>query len=480
MSKQNKLNNLAVDFQPDAVEIAMRPVPFMAKLGVWIGVVFFFGSLIASYFCEVDVIVTGTGKLVPVDQNIVMKPLDRTVIRSIEVKVGDVVRKGQVLITFDPAINQAEKKRLTSEYLRVKAQLDRFKAEYEGAEYTPVPHWQCNDCEALFAGETAPESCNYCQRETRFTAYTDENDNGGRQLALFNSRREYYASKLRHFEASIQRIRTEQASSREQLAQQRLRLEEMRKLVDMQRALVEKNAGTQIDLSQYIMSFQQQEGEISRLEGSIAANDREIEAIEEQKNEFINEWRKDITENLVSAEQALITIRTSLDKILQLDRYIQLEAPCDAIVLEIASFPVGSAVREAEALITLVPISEIEVEAEIPAQDIGKVKVGDTVRVKLNAFPFQKHGTLDGVIREISPDSFQKQPGQGGGDPSATGGSYYRVWITLSGTLRNVPDNFRLTPGMEVQAEIKVGTRSVLEYIIHPLVKSLDEAIREP
>ncbi len=479
MSKKNKLNNLAVDFQPDAVEIAMRPVPFMAKLGVWIGVIFFFGSLIASYFCEVDVIVTGTGKLVPVDQNIVMKPLDRTVIKSIEVKVGDVVRKGQVLITFDPAINQAEKRRMTSEYLRVKAQLERFKAEYENRDYVPSGHWQCKSCEALFDQGAVPEMCPYCQRESEFIQFNDENDNGGRQLALFNSRREYYASKLRHFEASIQRIRTEQDSSREQLEKQRLRLEEMRKLVDMQRALVEKNAGTQIDLSQYLMSFQQQEGEISRLEGAIAGSDREIEAIEEQKNEFISEWRKDITENLVSAEQALITIRTSLDKILQLDRYIQLEAPCDAIVLEIASFPVGSAVREAEALITLVPISEIEVEAEIPAQDIGKVKVGDTVRVKLNAFPFQKHGTLEGVIREISPDSFQKQQGQPG-EAVGPGSSYYRVWITLSGSLRNVPENFRLTPGMEVQAEIKVGTRSVLEYIIHPLVKSLDEAIREP
>ncbi|MBO5668008.1 MAG: hypothetical protein J6S43_02680, partial [Lentisphaeria bacterium] len=72
MNKKNKLNHVAVDFQPDAVEIAMRPLPFAAKLGVWIGIVFFFGSLIAAYFCEVDVIVNGTGKLVSVNQNIVM------------------------------------------------------------------------------------------------------------------------------------------------------------------------------------------------------------------------------------------------------------------------------------------------------------------------------------------------------------------------------------------------------------------------
>ena len=108
MSK--KLNSKAVDFQPDAVEIAMRPLPLAARMGVLFGVVVFFAALAASYFCKVDVIVEGSGKLVSVNQNIVMKPLDRSVIKSIDVKVGQVVRPGQVLICFDPTINKADRK----------------------------------------------------------------------------------------------------------------------------------------------------------------------------------------------------------------------------------------------------------------------------------------------------------------------------------------------------------------------------------
>ena len=146
------------------------------------------------------------------------------------------------------------------------------------------------------------------------------------------------------------------------------------------------------------------------------------------------------------------------------------------MVHEIASFPVGSAVREAEALITLVPLdSEIELEAEIRPQDIGKVHIGSEVRVKLNSFPFQKHGTLDGVVRTISEDSFEKQQGEPG-----SARTYYRARITLSGHLRNVKEDFRLIPGMECQAEIKVGERRIIEYLIHPLIKSLDESMREP
>ena len=97
-----KLNKAAVDFQPDAVEIAMRPLPFFARMGVPCGLILFVGALLASYFCQVDVIVEGSGKLVSVNQNIVMKPLDRSVIKSINVRVGQVVKKGQLLMSFDP------------------------------------------------------------------------------------------------------------------------------------------------------------------------------------------------------------------------------------------------------------------------------------------------------------------------------------------------------------------------------------------
>ena len=169
-----------------------------------------------------------------------------------------------------------------------------------------------------------------------------------------------------------------------------------------------------------------------------------------------------------------------LEKVLRLNEYIELRAPCEAIVHEIASFPVGSAVREAEALITLVPIDcEIELEAEIPAKDIGRVNVGDSVRVKLNAFPFQKHGTLSGTLRTISEDTFQKDNVRQENEKIAEG-AYYRARIPVTGKLRGTHSNFRLIPGMEAQAEIKVGVRRVIEYIIHPLIKSLDEAIREP
>ena len=132
---QQPLDPKAVDFQPDAVEIAMRPLPLAARMGILFGVIVFFTALIASYVCKVDVIVEGSGKLVSVNQNIVMKPYDRSVIKSIDVKVGQVVKKGQLLISFDPDINKAEEARLRSELANIQAQHSRWQAEFANKDF---------------------------------------------------------------------------------------------------------------------------------------------------------------------------------------------------------------------------------------------------------------------------------------------------------------------------------------------------------
>jgi len=150
-----------------------------------------------------------------------------------------------------------------------------------------------------------------------------------------------------------------------------------------------------------------------------------------------------------------------------------LRAPCDSIVHEVANFSRGSAVREVEALVTLVPLEgQIELEAEVLPQDIAKVAIGSPARIKLSAFTFQKYGTLTGIVRTISEDTFQNNRDY----PSISGAkNFYQVRISVGGELKKFPGHFRLTPGMEAVAEIKTGKRSIIEYLIYPLIKSLKD-----
>ena len=164
---------------------------------------------------------------------------------------------------------------------------------------------------------------------------------------------------------------------------------------------------------------------------------------------------------------------------------VSLRAPQQGIVLSMAERSVGSIMRQAEPFITLVPLnSTIEAEVNVKAKDIARIRINDSVRIKLDAFPFQRHDTLSGEVRVISEDAFQPD-GSGTmldqSNPEKHSGAFYRTRVDLiSKKLRNVPNGFRLMPGMKVRAEIKVGKRKVISYFLYPIVRALDESLREP
>ena len=108
--------------------------------------------------------------------------------------------------------------------------------------------------------------------------------------------------------------------------------------------------------------------------------------------------------------------------------------------------------------------------------DVGHVKTGSRIRLKLEAWPFQKHGTLTGQLRTLSEDSFNPDPKKDG-----EARPHYKARIEITSTkLRDVPPSFRLIPGMSVTAEINAGERTILSYFLYPLLRGLDESIREP
>ncbi len=428
----------AVEFQPDALEIKNEKLPLWIRYSVLYAVLFVAAALIWSCVCKVDVVVQAPGKLVTDDSSIVMKPLERTVIKKIHVKIGQIVKKDQVLMTFDPTINQAEAERLVKEISILTAQYNRLLAEFEGRVYKADP------------GEA-----------------------GLRQLAIFKQRSEYFRERCNYFDEGIKQLDASRKAREDTLRNQKERLVAIKQIESMFKKLHASRAGSLKELLSVNISRMEMEAQIDEQQNHLLELKHQRESTLSSKQTFVQEWKNNISEELVKVERELTSNQKSYDKIKQLIEYVELRAPCDSVVHEIAAFSEGSAVREAEALITLVPlVGKIELEAEVQPQDIGRINVGSDVRVKLTAYPFQKHGTLDGKVRNISENTLQKQ--------SQVPISYYRVRIVISGHLKNTKKDFRLIPGMEVQAEIKVGSRRIIEFIIYPLIKALDETAREP
>jgi membrane fusion protein, hemolysin D len=433
----------ANEFQSDALELAARKLPWFGRSGIYIALLILLIAIIWATIGEVDIIVAANGKFISPSQNIVLKPLERTVIKKINVRVGQVVKKGQVLITFDPTFNQAEEERLTEQLNSLGAQFRRLKAEFTEKPFMP--------------------------KAKKITE--DEKW----QIAIYGKRQKFYQAKMEYFSQNIKRIEASINTTNESYKKQKHRLKTLKKIEQMMDDLHRKNAISLKQVLETQISRLQMESEVDKQKNSILELIHERLSAISNKNSFIEEWDKTVSEELVRIERELTGIRKQLDKAIKLSSYVSIRASCDAVVHEIAAFSEGSGVREAEALITLVPINiQIVAEINILPQDIGKVNKGDVGRIKLSAFPFQKHGTLDGKLYQISENTFQEQGIMGQKQ------AVYHGRMIISGKLENVKDNFRYIPGMELKAEIKIGRRRIIEYIIHPLIKSLDESIREP
>jgi HlyD family secretion protein len=205
--------------------------------------------------------------------------------------------------------------------------------------------------------------------------------------------------------------------------------------------------------------------------------ERELGAFEAEKTVFEKGWRQKTMEELLAITREHDSVNEQLQKADKRHKLVTLVAPVDAVVLEIAKLSPGSIVKEAETFFTLVPLNvRLEAEVNIDSVDVGYIKLGHPVHLKLDAYPFQKHGTLDAKVRTISEDAFRRdQPAKSGGD------AYYLTRLDLDKTnLKNMLASSRLLPGMTLSAEIVVGQRSVLSYLAWPLTKGLGEAVREP
>ena len=434
-----------VDFQPDAIQIRDEKLPFWARMGMFFSFLFFAGVLAWACIARVDVIVQAPGKIVSKKQIIAIKPIDTSIIQNVHVNIGDIVRKGDILISFDQTINQKEIQRLERELLVLSARIERFSCEARGTEFKPKSEY----------GESGIE----------------EQD-------IFKQRKEYYSKRITYYDSALKQLDASEKTKRDNLTKQQERLARIWDMEKMYAGLQEKKTVSLRDLWNIQISRMEMEANVDSIRNSLIELEHQRGSVLAQKQAFEQEWADNISEELVKLKREYDSTLKTLEKNKRLASYVDHKAPCDAMVHEIAPLAVGSAAREGETVMTLIPLDgELEVEAELRPQDISRVEVDSKARIKLDAYPFQKYGTMKGCVRYISYDTMTRQQMPTPDNPNQT---YYRARVRIDEGLQKKPKKFRLIPGMVTQVEIKVGRRRVIEYVIHPLIKMFDEAAREP
>jgi HlyD family secretion protein len=216
---------------------------------------------------------------------------------------------------------------------------------------------------------------------------------------------------------------------------------------------------------------------------------RDLAALIAERNGYTQNWRAELSERLAESLGKLSDARESLNKAQLHRQLVELRAEADGTVLSIAKVSTGSVLTVGQPFISLVPAdAPLEVEANLPSNQDGYVQLGDPVTIKFNTFNYSQYGMAHGKVRMVSPDSFsmadeQRNPTGAVEMHQGAPGSdvWYRSRITLDSVeLRNLPDNYRLMPGMPVTVDIKIGMRTVMQYILGRILPVMKEGMREP
>ncbi len=436
---------VVLEFQPDAIEIESRTPPRIARATLYLVCAVIAVAVTWASLSRVDEIVTAPGKLVTTGPSLVVQPLETSVIRDIHVAVGDLVDKGQVLATLDPTFSQSDVEQLRGRLSALTAEIARLQAELDGREY-----------------------------KANLEADTEEIV----QAELFSTRKAFVVASLRRMDEQIARDEANLKTSQDEEVLAASRVATMREVEAMRGESLDLKTGSRLNMLLARDGRLDVESHLSRLRGDEVELGHELEKARSERQAFLEDFRRETLDRLVEARTKRETAVDELQKAALRRRMAALTSPADAVVLDFAHKSVGSVIRDAETMFVLVARdAPLEAEVNVDGTDIGEMAVGQPVRIKFDAFPFQKYGTASGTVRIISQDAFtsEERDERHGRVPL-----HYRVRVQLTDVrLRSAPERVRLLPGMSLRAETKVGQRTVMSYLLYPLLRGFDESIRE-
>jgi hemolysin D len=443
----------ALDFAPEILAIQARPPSPLPRFLLYTALALFAILLTWSLVARLDIVASAPGKLIPQTYVKIVQPADAGVIKEILIREGDRVKAGQVLLRMDTTVSQADLAIATKDIEVRQLQLRRIEAEMTGKRMTTV------------AGESAERLAEVeAQAAGKHRAYQDA-------LRVEAGVHDQAQSELESAEAQVVKLEQllpiyrEEETSLARLSEQGLvpRFQ----YSDKQRTRIE----TEQDLASQRRTVGSQRSKLAQSASRLA--------------QITSEYRQQLLSERVEAQTALDRAAQELAKQEHRGRLSELRAPQDGIIKDVATYTEGAVVNSGTVLMSLVPVDDAMVaEVMIKNDDVGFVRVGQTVKIKLAAYPFQKYGMIEGTVERISADASEPDPQarrnpDEGDDEQATLSPYKAIVRLERQTLGSGGDELPITAGMRVVAELKEGERTVMEYLLSPVRKVANEAGRE-
>jgi hemolysin D len=442
------LSSVVSAFESETTAVMVRTTPRSEHTILYSVTGMIFLTFVLMSIWQLDIVVTGVGRIVPTTGSIEVSPWDRAIVNHIFVKVGESVHKGQVLATMDPTFAKADLIAMQQHVDSDVATVAREQAQLADKPYVP-------------AGNGPYETL---------------------QLGVWRQQEAAFNSSVADFDARINAAVATVKQNQDDIDNYGKLLADSRQEEQMNIELEQKGYGSKLRTLTATDARVAIERELADSAALIEGDRQTVLSLKAQKSEFVKKWYSDLTTQLVSDKNDLDRSRDSLTHAQKYKDLVDVRAPVDGFVLKIDKVSPGSITgtlgdSSQEPMFTITPVSTpIEAEIDIDSKDQGFVHPGNPVTIKLDAYQYIRYGTASGVLKKVSEGSFELESVTN--QPVAP---YFELRAAITGVhLHDVPRDFHLIPGMTLVADIVVAHRSIMSYLVESVLKTGSEAMREP
>lgn len=428
----------------DELQHLMRPTGWRISALLIAGVIS--GAIIWAHYAKLEEVSVANGEVIPYGQTKVIQHLEGGIISAIDVSEGDEVNQGQIVMKLDRNIIGSTREEILIELDGLILTRDRLISE---ASETPYE-------ELKFSDEIAK-----------------------RRPDIVTAEREKYSAHQRELLATIE-VLDEQRNQRElekyelttqlQSAEDNLRLSAEK--LAMSEDLLEDELTPKLEHKKLEQEFLALQGQARELKASISRSDASIIEAIKRITEEKTRYQRLSQDELSDVEKEISRVRQELSRATDQVVRSAIKSPIDGLVKSIRHNTIGGVVKPGEPIMEIVPTQErLVIEARLDPSDIGYVRVGLPATVKISTYDFTRYGSLEGVVTSISADSLV--------DP-ATSRTFFKVVTETKKTyLGKYQGDLPIAPGMHAIVDIRTGSKSVLEYLLKPVISAKSEALRE-
>ncbi len=442
MDFNNQREQEDMEFMPIRAAAKRKGAGFFSHILLGTIIAFFLVFLTWASLTKLDEVTRGQGKVIPSSSIQIIDNLEGGIVSEILIKDGDLVEKGQVLLKIDNIMAEADLKEAQKRIAGFDIQRIRLEAELHKKDLVFPENYM-----KKFPSSVLAETKLYTSRQAKIN----------QQIVGLESQVQQKNQEIAELERNIQRL-----SSSEKLAREQLHIT---------RPLAKKGAISRVELIQRERDYNDIKGELETTKLSLP---RALSARDEAKSmvsEQIATYNQEVSQKLSEVRFELQTLQEKIianeDRVKRTD----VRSPVNGVIKQLLVNTVGGVIQAGEDLIEIVPIDDrLKIRAEIKPSDIAFLKPGLGATIKITAYDFSIYGGLDATVTDISVDTIEDDEKQE---------FYYVTLISDTNYLGRADKKLPIIPGMTASVDILTGKKSVLDYLLKPILKAKNNALTE-